>query len=178
MIITYLINNRLQKKNINELFHNIRGKKSPNAATGCSNCRTPKQNGNDTKMKDYFFFWNIVRVHVFLCDGESKNANNIMDTIIIHTMRYGERVGKKIDDNQTSVLRLLFYLKLKHTETTRWRDILWQWQRGRQSWSKISRTELEQCFRDPLQRCLYLYIRRAVGIILLCTALYSKCQHV
>lgn len=47
-----------------------------------------EQNGNDTKMHKnaglVFMF--------FLCDGKSNNASNIMDTLIIHTMHYRERV--------------------------------------------------------------------------------------
>lgn len=49
------------------------------------------------------------------------------------------------------MLRLLFYLKLEHVETTGQSDALERHfvavtTRHRQSWSKIIRTELEQCF--------------------------------
>lgn len=115
----------------------------------------------------------------FLCDGKSNNASNIMDTLIIHTMHYRERVKENRWQPNISVAFAVLLKAWTRRDDGPIRRVgetfcgsddeagKAEVKSSGQNWNSVS---------DPLQRCLYC-IRRAVGMILLCTVLYSKCQH-
>lgn len=115
----------------------------------------------------------------FLCDGKSNNASNIMDTLIIHTMHYRERVKENRWQPNISVAFAVLLKAWTRRDDGPIRRVgetfcgsddeagKAEAKSSGQNWNSVS---------DPLQRCLYC-IRRAVGMILLCTVLYSKCQH-
>lgn len=115
----------------------------------------------------------------FLCDGKSNNANNIVGTLIIHTMHYRERVKENRWQPNISVAFAVLLKAWTRRDDGPIRRVgetfcgsddeagKAEVKSSGQNWNSVS---------DPLQRCLYC-IRRAVGMTLLCTVLYSKCQH-